>query len=106
MTTRSDEPTDDRFWRRPDGPDAPPGPPAPPRDDHSYAGPPPSAPPPPGWRPPVVMQPPPPRQLPAQDETAVEADEQSARTLTYGVGLVAGAVLLVVVCLLCSRVLF
>ncbi|MFI6760350.1 hypothetical protein ACIBF5_14560 [Micromonospora sp. NPDC050417] len=71
-----------------------------------YAGPPQGAVPPPGWRPPVQVQPAPPRPLPGQDIPAVEAAEASARTLTYGVGLIAGAVLLVVMCLLCSRVLF
>lgn len=48
----------------------------------------------------------PPRQLPAQDLPALEAEEGSARTLTYGIGMVAAAVLVVVTCLLCSRVLF
>jgi hypothetical protein len=37
---------------------------------------------------------------------ALEEAERSARTLTYGVGLIAGAVLMVVVFLLCSRVVF
>jgi hypothetical protein len=46
------------------------------------------------------------RQLPAQDHPGLDAAEQGARTLTYGVGLVAGAILLVVICALCSRVLF
>jgi hypothetical protein len=54
----------------------------------------------------VYVQPAPPRPLPAQDVPALEAAEGSARTLTYGVGLIAGAVLLVVMCLLCSRLLF
>jgi hypothetical protein len=54
----------------------------------------------------VVFQPPPPRQLPPQDEEAITAEEQSARTLTYGIGMIAGAVFLVLVCLICSRVLF
>ncbi len=71
-----------------------------------YAGPPRADPPPPGWRPPVVAQPPPPRALPVQDETAIDEAEDSARTLTYGIGMVAGAILLIVMCLLCSRLLF
>ncbi len=41
-----------------------------------------------------------------QDERALDEAERSARTVTYGIGMIAGAVLLVVVCLLCSRVLF
>lgn len=129
MTTRSDEP-DDEFWRRPSGPPgesptsphraaphdtsaghpttaaerptAQPGHPTPP----PYPGPPPTAAPPPGWRPPVHVQPPPPRQLPPQDLSRLDADERSARTLTYGVGIIAAAVFLVVICLVCSRFLF
>jgi hypothetical protein len=94
-----------------------PGPPLPPGANASpgqpvaagsngYPGPPQSPVPPPGWRPPVHVQPAPPRPLPAQDVPALEAQEASARTLTYGVGLITGAILLVVMCLLCSRLLF
>jgi hypothetical protein len=54
----------------------------------------------------VFLQPPPPRQLPPQDLSRLDAEEQRARTLTYGVGIAAGIVLLVVMCLLCSRVTF
>lgn len=71
-----------------------------------YAGPPPTVPPPPGWRPPLEIQPPPPRELPPQDHEELDAAEQSARTITYGVGMVAGAILLIVICALCSRILF
>ncbi|MEV4618143.1 translation initiation factor 2 [Asanoa sp. NPDC049573] len=95
------------LWRRPDagaepGQTTPPGrvPPA------GYAGPPPTDPPPAGWRPPTYVQPPPPRQLAPQDFDKVEAQEKEARTLTYGVALVAAAVMVVLSCLLCSRVLF
>ncbi|HET9517689.1 MAG TPA: translation initiation factor 2 [Actinoplanes sp.] len=100
---------DDAYWRRPDplrsAPDRPAAtqsatPPPP------YAGPPRADPPPPGWRPPTVAQLPPPRALPPQDEVALDEAEQAARTLTYGVALVAGAILLVVMCLLGTRVLF
>jgi hypothetical protein len=52
------------------------------------------------------VQPPAPRELPGQDVAGVEAEERSARTLTYGIGMIAGAVLVIVVCLLCSRLLF
>jgi hypothetical protein len=112
MTTPSDESPDDGFWRRPAEPPAgtptsPPRTAGPPPEVGSpppvYPGPPPSAPPPPEWRPPVHLQAPPPRQLPAQDLPALDAQEASARTMTYGIGLIAGAVLLVVVCVLCSR---
>jgi hypothetical protein len=54
----------------------------------------------------LVVQPPPPRQLPAQDAPALDRSEESARTLTLGIGMLAGAVLLIVVCVLCSRLVF
>ncbi|MGW0431478.1 translation initiation factor 2 [Micromonospora sp. NPDC003197] len=107
MTTPSGATPDDSLWRRPADPAAeapPPAAPVPPPP--SYPGPPQAAPPPPGWRPPVHLQPPPPRQLPAQDLSALDEAERGARTVTYGVGLIAGAALVVVVCLLCSRLLF
>lgn len=71
-----------------------------------YAGPPPNTPPPPGWRPPVYLEPSPPRQLPEQDADALDREERGARSRTVGLALVAGAVLVVIVCLLCSRLLF
>jgi hypothetical protein len=43
--------------------------------------------------------------LPTQDLTALDADERQARAVTYGVGMVAGAVLLVVLFVLCGRAL-
>jgi hypothetical protein len=63
-------------------------------------------PPPPGWRPPVEFQPAPPRELPPQNHSELDRAEQSARTVTYGIGMVAGAILLIVVCALCSRIPF
>jgi hypothetical protein len=96
-------------WRRPDpGAEPVPGltgqtPPVPPT---GYSGPPPTDPPPMGWRPPTYVQPPPPRQLAPQDLDKVESQEKDARTLTYGVALVGAAVMVVLSCLLCSRVLF
>ncbi|HWH00211.1 MAG TPA: translation initiation factor 2 [Pilimelia sp.] len=122
MSRPTDGPPEDaHYWRRPepsgtepssdgrssgatgDPPAAPPaaGPPGP-----AYPGPPPTVPPPRDWRPPTVLQPAPPRQLPAQDPVAVDAAEREARTLTLGVGMIAGAVVLVLSCLLCSRLLF
>ncbi|MEV4538891.1 hypothetical protein AB0J82_34475 [Asanoa sp. NPDC049518] len=94
-------------WQRP-GPGGEPGPastggPVPPV---GYSGPPPTEPPPTGWRPPTYLQPTPPRQLAPQDLDKIEAQEKDARTVTYGIGLVAAAVLVVLSCLLCSRVLF
>jgi hypothetical protein len=54
----------------------------------------------------VHIEPPAPRMLAPQDLDAINAGEKNARTVTYGIGLVAGAVFLVVSCLLCARVLF
>lgn len=71
-----------------------------------YAGPPPSTPPPPGWRPPVHVQPSPPRRLPPQDMAAMDQAEQRAQRLTYGIGAAVAVVLVLLTCLLCSRVLF
>jgi hypothetical protein len=97
---------DDEYWKRPDGEAEPvrPVPPRPERDpEPPYAGPPRSDPPPPTWRPPTIAQPPPPRALPPQDMDALDEAEGSARTVTYGVGLVAGAIALILMCLLCAR---
>ncbi|GAA4458101.1 translation initiation factor 2 [Phytohabitans houttuyneae] len=107
MTTRSGGPADDEFWRRPaEGTPPPPEPPPAEPAAPAYPGPPPSTPPPHGWRPPVVMQPAAPRELPRQDATGIDEEERSARTLTFGIGMIAAAVLVVVICLLCSRALF
>jgi hypothetical protein len=102
------DPPDDAFWRRPapgevTGP--PVGPPTP-AEPPPYAGPPQAPPPQATWQPPVVSQPPPPRSLPAQDPAALNDAEGSARTVTYGVGMVAAAVLVILMCLLCSRLIF
>jgi len=70
-----------------------------------YAGPPRTQPPPLGWRPPMVVQPPVPRHLPPQDPARLDADERGARTLTLGIGMIGGAVVLIVTCMLCSRLL-
>ncbi|MEV4759021.1 translation initiation factor 2 [Micromonospora sp. NPDC049559] len=110
MTTPHGANPDDSVWRRPPGtgPDVPPAAPAPQTEPEPspYPGPPAGVTPPASWRPPVYVQPPPPRRLPEQDLAGVNQAEQSARTVTYGVGLIAGAVILVLMCLLCSRVLF
>jgi hypothetical protein len=102
--------SDDLQWRRPIGGDpagdrlpAPTNGSAPPQE---YAGPPRSAPPPPDWRPRTLIQVPSPRPLPAQDDARLDAEEKAARTTTYGVGMVAGAVLLIVLFVLCGRALF
>ncbi|MEW2376480.1 hypothetical protein AB0883_10295 [Micromonospora sp. NPDC047812] len=112
MTTPTSGGSPDDYWRRPDAPPerptgAPPGPAAsPPARGSGYAGPPATTPPPAGWRPPVHLRPPPPRRLPPQDMAELDAAEQRAQRLTYGVGTVAGVVLVVLVCVLCSRLVF
>jgi hypothetical protein len=98
-------PRDDAYWQRPDRESPRPAPPRP-APGPSYAGPPPTNPPPPGWHPPVIPQPPPPRELPAQDMDRLDESEGSARTVTYGVGMVAGAIALILMFLLCARALF
>ncbi|WP_230415914.1 hypothetical protein [Micromonospora tarapacensis] len=47
-----------------------------------------------------------PRQLPYQDMAALDGQEQRAQRVTWAVGAVAGAVLVVLGCLLCTRLLF
>ena len=102
--------SDDLQWRRPPegGVPTPGRPPAPqePPEPPPYSGPPRTTPPPPDWRPRMLVQPPPPRDLPAQDLETLEVQEREARTLTYGVGMVAGAILLIVLIVLCGRALF
>lgn len=71
-----------------------------------YAGPPRSNPPPAAWRPPIVAEPPPPGTLPEQDHDRIDVEEQAARTLTTGIGLVVGALCLVLLLVLCARALF
>jgi hypothetical protein len=110
VSTPTGPPGDDAFWRRPERED-PSRPdvgssPAAPEPAPPYAGPPRADPPPYGWRPPLLAQPPQPRELPEQDQDALDQAESSARTVTYGISMVAGAILLIVTCLLCSRLLF
>ncbi|WP_164842219.1 translation initiation factor 2 [Actinoplanes solisilvae] len=108
MTTPTGDP-DDEYWQRPDPHDAVPGPeperPTPPPGP-VYPGPPRTAPPSPNWRPPTIAHPPPPRDMPQQNMDALDEAEGSARTVTYGVGLVAGAIALILLCLLCARAIF
>lgn len=109
VSTPTGVPDDDGYWQRPDGQSEPhrPVPPTPAPDRvPPYTGPPRTDPPPPTWRPPTVAEPPPPRAMPEQDLPALDESEQSARTVTYGVGLVVGAIALILMCLLCARVIF
>ncbi|MCY1144880.1 translation initiation factor 2 [Actinoplanes sp. Pm04-4] len=107
MTTPTGVP-DDAYWQRPDphsaGPAGEPEPGPPPGP--TYPGPPRTPPPSANWRPPTIATPPPPRSLPPQDMDDLDDSEGSARTVTYGVGLVAGAIALILMCLLCVRLLF
>jgi hypothetical protein len=109
VSASSGVPDDDAFWQRPEAPPeaSNPAPSVPPADRSSgYPGPPHADPPPPDWRPTIVPQPPPPRSMPAQDMDALDEEEGSARTVTYGIGLVSGAIAVILMCLLCARVLF
>jgi hypothetical protein len=101
-------PDDNAYWQRPDPASPAPGPAQPPRPDSApaYQGPPRQSQPSAQWRPPTIAQPPPPRTLPPQNMAAVDDAEGSARTVTYGIGMVAGAIALILMCLLCARVLF
>jgi len=54
----------------------------------------------------MVPEPSPPARLPEQDHDRLDLEEQAARTLTQGIGLVAGAVMLVVLLILCAGALF
>jgi hypothetical protein len=101
-------PDDDAYWQRPDPDSAEAPPPAAPKPDPgpSYQGPPRPSPAASQWRPPTISQPPPPRAMPPQDMDALDEAEGSARTVTYGVGLVAGAIALILMCLLCARTIF
>jgi len=96
---------DEQQWRRPAESDAGTRSPLPP-PEAPYTGPPRTTPPDATWRPPIVIQVPPARQLPPQDDTALDAQEQQARTITYGVGMVTGAIALIVLFILCGRALF
>jgi hypothetical protein len=44
--------------------------------------------------------------MPAQDRERIDREEQAATILTKGVGLFAGAVLVVLLLIFCGRILF
>jgi hypothetical protein len=54
----------------------------------------------------VVNEPLPPHELPAQDHDRLDIEEQAARTLTQGIGMVVGAILIVLLLILCARSVF
>ncbi len=100
---------DNEYWRRPEQDDNPPGGaasalPGPGRP--TYGGPPPSSPPPTGWRPEHIVEPLPPRLLPAQDHALIDNEEARARTLSTGIAIVAGALIVILLCAVCGRNLF
>ncbi|MEU4216250.1 translation initiation factor 2 [Actinoplanes sp. NPDC026623] len=100
---------DDPYWQRPGAEPEPFGAGRPvPEPDRTptYQGPPRTPPPSPQWRPPMVQKPPQPRSMPGQNMDVLDESEGTARTMTYGVGLVAGAIALILMCLLCGRVIF
>jgi hypothetical protein len=74
-------------------------------NERPYAGPPRSEPPPRGWRTPTVADPLPPRPLPPQDHDALDAEDQEALRFTYGLGLLAGGIMLVLLFVACARLL-
>ncbi|MFF0150242.1 hypothetical protein [Micromonospora sp. NPDC005203] len=110
MTTPSGGSTPDDYWRRPGTGDeavaAQPSASSTSTPASGYVGPPPTVPPPAGWRPPVHLRPAPPRRLPPQDMAELDVAEQRSQRVTYGFGVGAAVVLVVVVCLLCSRIIF
>lgn len=72
----------------------------------AYAGPPRPVPGSAATRPPTVIRTAPARKLPEQDIAGLDADERQARTMTYGVGMITGAVALLILFVLCGRILF
>jgi hypothetical protein len=44
--------------------------------------------------------------LPRQDLPSLDQAEQQARTITYGIAMVAGAIMIVLMLVLCGRALF
>ena len=96
---------DEQQWRRPAADHEPPAPPAP-ATHPVYTGPPRADAAAARWRPRTVLQVAPARRLPPQDDAVIDANEHQARTVTYGVGMIAGAVALIVFIVLCGRVLF
>lgn len=97
---------DEAQWRRPEGGAISPPTPEAPAQEPPYGGPP-KAPVVPGnWRPPTLIQAPAARRMPTQDDTAMDAAERQARTVTHGMAMVAGAALLLVIAVLCGRLIF
>jgi hypothetical protein len=98
----------EHLWRRPEGvTGAGPRPPEPQVVvPPPYAGPPRPVPARPEWRPRTLIEIPPAHKLPPQDDAALDEREKEARTVTYGVGMITGAVALIIMIILCGRALF
>jgi hypothetical protein len=54
----------------------------------------------------MLIEVPPARTLPEQSDAVLDERERSQRTVTYGVGMMAGAIALIVLFVLCGRALF
>jgi hypothetical protein len=108
----SAEGSDEQQWRRPEGlagasrPEAPAPAQGQPSGSTGYTGPPQAAPAPPGWRPPTMITVPVPRSLPSQDPESIDRTERRALVTTYGVGMIAGAIGLLLLIVLCGRLVF
>jgi hypothetical protein len=100
----SQQGSDEQLWRRPT--DEPPSGSVQRKPAASYTGPPPTISAGPNWRPRTLIRVPSARTLPPQDDTVLDEQERSARTVSYGVGMVAGAIALIVLIVLCGRVVF
>jgi hypothetical protein len=110
----SQQGSDEQIWRRPDGgtPTNPAlsvptsGPTSAQTSGPAYAGPPRGAPAPSNWRPPTLIQVPAARTLPDQSDAELDEQERSARTVTYGVGMITGAIALLLLFVICGRLVF
>ncbi len=71
-----------------------------------YTPPPPTVPPPAGWQPPRLLTPAAPRELPDQDHAAIDRAEERARAVTAVVGIIATAVVIALLLVLCGRLVF
>jgi hypothetical protein len=54
----------------------------------------------------LVNEPPTARRLPLQDHERLDLEERAANTLTQGIGMVVGAVAIVLVLIMCARTVF
>lgn len=103
----SHEGSDEQLWRRPtQGTPTSPAVPGPAEPTSTYTGPPRGTPAPANWRPPTLIQVPAARELPGQSDAVLDEEERAARTVTYGIAMVTGAIALLVMFVLCGRLVF